>query len=176
MAATFDQPEHRLSSFVDSLLDRIVVVDAPAWWTAVDTGTIMVIKSREARMNWEQKRRARGIKPAHLDWYLYQEPRYTQFELKYGDKDASPGQDGTMTGLQRVGIPTAVCNSVLSVYEHLKRAGFRLHGNAHNIAIEIEARWRAADSAARPAPKKRRGGPVKPKGLPPSVEDVMGWT
>lgn len=159
MAAKFDQPEHRLSHYVDSLLDRIILTDGPHWWTAVETGTIMLNKSAYARMNWEQKRRARGIKPAHLDWYLYQAPLFTQFELKYEDAPTRDKQLDTITALIRCGVQTAVCRSVLDVYQFVQATGFRLHGNAANIAALTDMQWRAADEAARgpvAAPKKRR--------------------
>lgn len=169
-----DQPEHRLSHYVAMLLDRIVL--EPAWFTAVDHAARPMNVRPEAVMRWEQQRRAMGVKPGQLDFYVYQAPRFAQIELKTATGTLRPHQETTIRLLTERSIPAACCRSVLEVQEFLAAANFHLHGNAHNIAIEIEARWRAADSAARPAQKKRRGGPVKPKGLPPSVEDVMGWT
>jgi hypothetical protein len=56
---------------------------------------------------------------------------------------------------------------VIGVYEFLRDAGFKLHGNAENIAHEIEARWRAADDAKRSAEKPRRAS--KPRAEKPTA-------
>lgn len=55
-----DQPEWRLSHYVNSLLEKIIT--EPAWFTAVDTGTQMVHKTQEARFAAEARRKARGQK------------------------------------------------------------------------------------------------------------------
>lgn len=128
----------------------------PCWYSAIEGGTIMVNKSPQARMLESQRRKARGIKPHHLDWMVYQHPIYSQFELKYGDPKPSDGQETTMKLLADRAIPAACLNTVMSVYDFLRDAGFKLHGNAENIATEIEARWRAMDEA-------KRGGEAKPK-------------
>lgn len=148
-----DQPEWRLSHYVNSLLEKIIT--EPAWFTAVDTGTQMVHKTQEARFAAEARRKARGIKPAHLDWYIYQFPIFSQFELKYGHNTPETNQETTIDLLKKRDIPTGTYCTVLQVYEHVKAAGFKLHGNAENIARETELRWRAADEA------KRGGATVK---------------
>jgi hypothetical protein len=149
-----DQPEWRLSHYVDSLLDRIMI--EPCWYSAIEGGTIMINKSPQARMLESQRRKARGIKPHHLDWMVYQYPIYSQFELKYGVPKPSDGQDTTIKLLSDRDIPAACLSTVMGVYHFLRDAGFKLHGNAENIAAEIEARWRAMDEA-------KRGGDAKPK-------------
>lgn len=153
-----DQAEHRLSHWVDTFLERVMV--EPCWFTAVDTGTIMVNASPQARMNWQAKRKAMGIKPHHLDWYVYQRPLFAQFELKVGTNDATPGQAATRIALARHAIPTEVCWSVPQVHAFLVKAGFRLHENALNIALEIHERVGASNDAAalkkgKPKPKAR---------------------
>jgi hypothetical protein len=146
-----DQPEWRLSHYVDVLLDRILDQSAPTWYTAVETGSIAFKATVEARMRIEQRRRARGIKPAHLDWYVYQQPLFTQIELKYGHSDETDGETRTISQLQSRKIPAACCYTIGQVYEHLKNNGFRLHGNAENITREVEKRWQATDESKRGA-------------------------
>ena len=150
-----DQPEHRLSAHVGALLDRII--EQPAWYTAVETGTVMVNKSPQARMNAEAKRRKRGIKPFHLDWYVYQRPTFAQFELKVGYNKTTDGQDTTIRLLHERNISAGVCRSVLDVWVFLSAAGFKLHANAENIAREIQERWHAAQDGA----DLRKTQPVK---------------
>jgi hypothetical protein len=168
--AKVDQPEHRLSHYVNTLLERVVV--EPCWFTAVETGTIMVKATPEARMQAENRRRSRGIKPAHLDWMLYQAPRYAQIELKIASP-VSDNQQATMTALARQGIPSGVCRSVLDVYRFLNAEGFTLHGNAFNVAHEVEQRWRAAQDEVdlrktKPAKISRARKPRAPKPSPGS--------
>ena len=141
-----DQPEHRLSAHVNMLLERIMV--EPYWATAVETGTIMVNQSPQARMNAEAKRKKRGIKPAHLDWYAYQHPVYAQFELKVKGGRVSDNQDVTIKLLHERRIPAAVCWNICDVFNFLRSNNFRLHPNAANIAIEVSERWYAAQREA----------------------------
>lgn len=164
-----DQAEHGLSHWVDAFMDRAFL--CPGWYTAVETGGWMRDESREARMNAENKRRARGIKPAHLDWYAWQQSTglFTQFELKVDNRPTRPGQDQTMVLLRRNNIPTAVCQTVPEVCEFLSGAGFALHGNARNIAIELHEQYLAKRRAhGTTAPKKsrpRKSAPSKSPGL-----------
>lgn len=153
-----DQAEHGLSHWVEVFLDRALL--GFGWYTAVETGTWMVGQSREARMNAENKRRARGIKPHHLDWYAWQKSTgiYVQWELKVNGRPTRPGQDQTMVALRRNEIPTAVCETVPEVCEFLIGAGFELHGNARNIATELHERYLAH--------RRERGAPPKPKRAP----------
>ncbi len=171
-----DAPEWRLQHFAHMLLERIVL--EPCWITGVEDARVMMKGSREALMRMEQRRRARGIRPHHLDHVVYQAPLYTQIELKYGKGKPTEGQEATMRLLSERGIPTACCWTIMQIYEHMRSAGFRLHGNAENIAREIEARWRAADEAKRgaaPAKKRSRGPAIRrANGVPPSLEE-MGW-
>jgi hypothetical protein len=168
-----DQPEWRLSHYVNSLLERILL--EPCWYTAVDTGTQVFKGTPQARMAWENGRRARGIKRAHLDWYAFQAPRFTQFELKYNHTRPDDNQAVTINLLTKRDIPTGTFCTILQVYAHLRDAGFRLHGNAANIAAEIDARWRAEDEAKRNgAPKPKR--PAKPRPAKPSPSQVRRLT
>lgn len=152
-----DQPEHRLSFFVDSLLDRILVGDC--WYTAIDHSGAAIGKSDQAQMAWRQRQKAMGIKPAHLDWCVYQRETglYAQFELKSRYNQPTDGQETTMRLLRERGIPTGCAWNLQQFYTLLVEAGFRLHANAANILVEIEARHAAAQDGAalKSAPKKR---------------------
>jgi hypothetical protein len=169
--AKIDRPEARLSHYVASLLERIVV--EPAWFTAIDSAQPMGSQAPGARARWEQQRRTMGVKPAHLDWMIYQAPRYAQIELKIASP-VSANQEATMAALARNGIPSGVCRSVLDVYRFLNAEGFTLHGNAFNVAMEVEARWRAAQDEVDlrktkpPMPQKSR----KTRAPKPSLADV----
>lgn len=147
-----DQPEHRLSYFVDALLDRIMV--EPCWFSAIDHGAAPLGKSKEeqrkANMIRAQRMKARGIKPSHLDWFCYQKETgiYAQIELKIGYKQPDEGQLTTMRLLRARGIPTGCAWTLRQFYDLLVQSGFRLHGNSLNILAEIQARYEAADGKA----------------------------
>jgi hypothetical protein len=109
------------------------------------------------------RRKARGIKPNHLDWYAWQRETgvYAQIELKVGTNAATPGQEATMAALARNDIPNAVCRTVPEVYEFMVAAGFQLHRNAANIAQECHQQYlakRREAQAKKPAraPRKRK--------------------
>lgn len=156
----YDQPEHRFSHYVDMLFDRVIL--EPCWFTAVDHSGPVGQKgdTREQRatkrMRWEQRLKAIGVKPSGLDW-----PAVMQFdpesyavtaicwiELKRGDRTPTAGQVITIKELERRGQVCGVARSIRDCLRLLVAAGFRLHGNADNIACEIEARLEAADAAA----------------------------
>jgi len=141
-----NQHEHRLSHFCDKLIERIVL--EPYWATAVDTGTVLFSKNPYARIMWENHRRWMGIKPHHLDWYIYQNPIFVQIELKHGYNQLSPGQRTTIRLLEERGIQADVCWTIPQFYSTLLNAGFRLHGNAQNIMFEIDERYQAAERKA----------------------------
>lgn len=138
---TIDHAEHGLSHWVALFLERTVV--GHCWHTAIEGGTWLSGATQQARMNAETKRSARGIKPSHLDWYLWQKStgQFTQFELKVKGRKIRVGQDQTMVALRRNQIPTAVCETVPEVCAFLRDAGFVLHGNAVNIAAELHERY-----------------------------------
>ena len=154
------QREHIFSHYVDALLDRIMV--EPCWFTAVDHSGAAIGKSDHAQMAWHQRRKAMGIKPAHLDWYVYQRPIYAQFELKVGRGDLKDGQRATMRLLEARGIPTGCAWTIPQVYRLLVDAGFVLHGNAENIMLEVDARCQAA-LAGVDGPRKRAAGKPQEK-------------
>lgn len=150
-----DQAEHGLSRWVTAFLERTII--GACWFTAVETGTWLPGSSEQGRMNAETKRRARGIKPAHLDWYLWQKStgQFTQFELKVYGRPTRQGQKDTMAALRRNEIPTGVYETVPEVCEFLLASGFVLHGNARNIAAELHERYLAQRREKAPAKRKR---------------------
>lgn len=157
------QPEWGLSHWVDAFLNRTLM--GPGWHTAVETGVFMMGSTPEQRMNSDNLRRARGIKPHHLDFYAYQKSTgiYAQWELKVEGRPTTMGQDQTIAALQRNSIPTGVFETVPAVCAFLRAAGFDLHANADNIATELHERYLAMRRAApkkkgAPRPPKRRGG------------------
>lgn len=169
-----DQPEHRLSHWCLELCDRIVLTDEPSWWTAIDHSVKMSNDNPQAKMNFENHRKFMGIKPHHLDIYIYQYPWFAQIELKFAasqsaaEKALTQGQRDTITALTRRRVPNGYAWSIRSFYEVLCRIGLRLHGNAENIVREIEVRYAAAQDGAeikRAAPPKKRpaGRGYKPK-------------
>lgn len=150
-----DKPEARLSHhIIEELLERIVLTDAPSWWTAIDHSVKMSNESPQAKMNFENHRKWMGIRPHHLDTYVYQYPLYAQIELKFAtsrtaaEKALTIGQRDTMAVLTRRRVPNGFAWSIRSYYEELVRIGFRLHSNAENIVREVEARYAAAQDTA----------------------------
>jgi hypothetical protein len=153
-----NQREHRLSHYVDKLLDRILA--EPCWYTAIDTAAKSIDGDKTKAMVWAQRRKAMGIKPSHLDWYVYQCPRFAQIELKAvaGQQEAykalRPGQRDTMRMLGKQQIPCVAAWSIRSVYEFLRDSGFQLCPTAETIVQIIEAEYHAKDDAALVSPKK----------------------
>lgn len=126
----------------------------------------MISKSPYARLSWENHRRFMGIKPHHLDWYVYQKPIFMQIELKVGYNQLSDGQRTTMRLLNDRGIQSDVCWTIEQFYSALLNAGFRLHGNAQNIMTEVAERYAAACDTARqpkkPGPRSYKQQEAKP--------------
>lgn len=159
---------------MDALLDRILV--EPCWYSAVDHGAAPMggtkDEQKQARMIRAQRMKARGIKPSHLDWFIYQRGIYAQFELKYGSNKPDDGQEATMRLLREREIPTGCAKTVRQFYDLLVDAGFALHPNAENILVEIEARYAAADDKARMI---KNGEVVKKKYVPRKAGPRYLW-
>lgn len=157
-----DQAEHRLSHYVDALFDRILM--PPVWYSAQDHSGAAIGRSEHAQMAWRQRQKAMGIKPSQLDWRIVQGAPmlYAEIELKVRGNQPTLGQLTTIRLLKERGFPAGVAWSVTEVYEFLRTSCFRLHGNARNITLEIETRWRAEDEAERPT-KKRAAPHTEPR-------------
>ncbi len=161
--AAIDQPEWRLQHYGHLMLVRVVL--EPCHITGVEHAEAMKNKSPQSIMRLAQRRKARGIIPGHLDHTVVQAPLYSQIEWKYGDGRLSPTQSETIRILNAKGFPATCCWSVWEAFEHIRDAGFRLHGNAENIAREIEIRWRAADEAKRGGAAKKKKRSSMPRGM-----------
>ena len=150
--------EHRFSHYVNAYFERVLVGDC--WFTAVETGVYMKGATDEARMRAETLRKARGIKPAHLDWYVYQRETgiFGQLELKVGKNRPNAGQEVTIRLLEERKIPAGCAWTIPQVHDWAVDSGFKLHGNAKNIVRELHQRHLAADLEA-----EGKVSPVAPK-------------
>lgn len=128
-------------------------------------------------MVWRQRQKAMGIRPSHLDWYIYQRDTgiFAQIELKAPGNVPTPGQETTMRLLRERNIPAGCCWSIRDFYDVVRSAGFKLHPDVDAITAEIEAKHAAADLAAqtrqrKPAKREPRPRPIE---APPFLEDVL---
>ena len=169
-----DQPEHRLSSFVDGFFDQVIT--EPCYFTAVDHSGPVGQKGdspeqrRIKRLRWEQRQRAMGVKPDQLDWYAVQFDPVTfkptaicWIELKWGDNKPTGGQQDTMQHLGKRGQVCGVAWDIADCLQYLRAAGFRLHGNADGIAKLAQLRLDAAHAAAPAKLAKRAKARGKPR-------------
>lgn len=141
------RPEHRFSHWAIKLLD--VVLTKPCFYTAVDTGTALLKTGsqeevRRARAAWEAHRRYMGIMPHVPDLWIYQRPILAMCELKIGRNDTTVSQNVSIELIREQNIMVRICYTIPEVFEFLKRADFRLHGNAANLAKLIDERYQAA--------------------------------
>lgn len=143
------QPEHRLQSWADRFIDRVVL--APSFITGIDHAGKTTDNAR-ARMA------ARGVKFGISDHYILQgEPTVSAWcEFKHGSGKATDRQEGVMQAIGACGVHTFVARSIYDVLRGLRVAGFRLHQNADNLAAEFQARLEAAEAPSRPATAKPR--------------------
>lgn len=159
-----NQREWRLSHWACEMLERILLSDVPIWVTAVETGTYLPGASDAQRFATENNRKYRGIKPHALDLDIYQAPLRAFFELKIGTNKPSENQFTTMRMANERRIPSGWGNSLRQVYVFVSQCGFRLHLNAANIVVEIEARHAAAEREAEvERPVKKRAAPRQAK-------------
>jgi len=159
-----NQREHRFQHWCCEYLDRALLTDVPVWFTSIESGSYMQDATKEQRFAWEGHRKYRGIKPCHLDLYVYQKPLFAQFELKVGTNKLTSGQRVTIRLLRDRDIPTGCAYTLREFHSLLVASGFRLHGNAENILKEVELRLAAAEGRAVTAT------PPKAKGRPPRAD------
>jgi len=169
-----DKPEHRLSHWLNTLLDRILTGDC--WYTAIDHSGAETGRSQAERDAWHRRQAYQGIKSSHLDWYAYQRETgiFTQFELKVGSNKPTDGQCTTMRLLGERHIPTGCFYTLREVYDFLRATGFVLHGNSAGILAEVEARHAAADRAAAVKKTSTAKAPrsYKPRTAKPTLRQV----
>lgn len=135
-----DQREHRFQAFVDRYIDRVVL--PPMFTTGVD-------QAGENTQNQRARAAGRGIKFGIPDVYILQDGKSCWIELKIDRNNTTTRQLAVMAALRAAGAGALTAWSIYDVWGILRAAGFRLHGNAENICIELTARWQAADEAAK---------------------------
>jgi hypothetical protein len=151
-------PEWSFQSWVDRLLDRIVV--PPMFTTGIDHASQTTDNAR-ARMA------GRGIRFGLPDVFVAQSwGRCGWLELKRGSR-LSAAQEGVHRALRAAGQKVAVCDTMAGVVVALRDFGFVLRANADNLAVEYEARCVAAERA----PAKPRA-PGKPRARKPSQSRI----
>lgn len=151
-----DNREHRFQSWVDRLLDRIVL--PPMFTTGIDHASQTTDNAR-ARMG------GRGIKFGVPDVFVCQgiNGASVWLELKRGSS-VSTAQQGVHLALRKAGQNVAVCDTMAAIVEALRGAGFFLHRQADELAREYEARCVAKERA-----------PATPKRAAPKRLRRMGW-
>lgn len=144
--ASPNQREHRFQGWTDRLLDRIIL--PPCFITAVDQAGQDTDSARARMMG-------RGAKfglPDH--WAFQAAPNVAcAWELKVGHNIPTPRQEVRMAALRAAGVFAGAAWDLHDVLAIAREAGFRLHGNAENICVELTARWKADE-------RKRESGPA----------------
>jgi hypothetical protein len=155
--------EAAFQAICDRFIDRVVL---PPFWT---TG---INHENEASDNARARARGRGVKPGVFDIYVCQYPaRSVWLECKWGPNKPSDAQRAVYAALSLCGIARAFCWSINDVLAALAVAGFRLHGNAENLAAEYQARAEAAVREAEvKASRPRKVG--KPRAIKPTPAQV----
>ena len=150
------KPEARLSHYVNEMLKRVLC--EPCWFTAIDCSGPMKSDNPHAGAMWMASRKYLGVKPSHLDWYLFQPNKnvidnttwygplglYMQIELKVGKNKPSANQLATVEALRRQGIQSTICWSLPEVFTAINCCGFRLEANAEYVLKELMERYAAA--------------------------------
>lgn len=155
--AKLNQREHRFQSWTDRLLDRIIL--PPCFITAIDQAGKDTDNAR-ARMQ------GRGAKFGIPDHWVFQGNPIVAgaFELKVGRNDTTDRQEARMKALRDAGVHADAAWSLWDVLAIARKAGFRLHGNAENICIEMTARWEADEHRRQTAaPKKSSSRAPEPR-------------
>jgi hypothetical protein len=119
-----------------------------------------------ANMNTRMMALGRGCKPGTSDVMLWQgEPAVmAAIEVKHEGSERA-GQGAFAEALERCGFHAVrECRTTAEALAGLRHAGFRLHGNADNLAVEYQARIEAGlrELAA------RKGGAGPKRKAPPS--------
>lgn len=148
-----DQREHRLQAFSDRFIDRVML--PPFWTTGIDHASNTTDNARA-------RARGRGVKPGIPDVYVIQgnPARCVWIELKRGSK-LSESQIVVHHAMAQCEVLAFVAHNIHDVLSALQLGGFRLHGNAKNISMELEEKLDAADRAITP----RRISRTKPSSV-----------
>lgn len=158
------KPEARLQAWADRFIDRVVL--PPMFTTAIDVGREWV--SVQHAMSHKARGTVFGLPDALVAQGDGQElSTVAWIEYKRGTR-LTARQVAAHTALQRVGFHVYTASSISDVLDALRLAGFRLHGNAASIAVEMEERLLASDRVAEA--KKPRAS--KPRAARPSAATI----
>jgi len=129
------------------------VVKPPMFVTAT-------VNENEMTDNARARAKARGMVAGLYDLYAAQGGwgKSCWLELKWGKNKPSDAQNNVGAALDACGIPRGYAWSIHQILEHLRAAGFALHGGADVLAQEYQAR---AEAAVRKA-ELRAASPYKP--------------
>ena len=115
------------------------VVKPPMFVTAT-------VNENEMTDNARARAKARGMVAGLYDLYVAQGGwgKSCWLELKWGKNRPSDAQNNVGAALDACGIPRGYAWSIHQIVEHLRTAGFALHGGADVLAQEYQARAEAA--------------------------------
>jgi len=117
-------------------LERVLV--PPFFYTAI-------AHENELTENARARARARGVQPGVPDLFICQSPARTLWlELKWGKNKPSEAQRHIEVRLRACLVPAFTAWSMQDALAALTTAGFKMHGNAANLATEYQQRAEAA--------------------------------
>jgi hypothetical protein len=149
------QREHIFQAVVDRFLDRVVL--PPMWTTGIN-------HENELTDNARARARGRGVKGGVFDIYICQARGMSLWlECKWGSNKPSDAQQTVWRQLTACGISAGYCWSINDVLNGLRFAGFSLHSNAENLAVEYQARAEAAVATAELRAARPRSVGSKPR-------------
>jgi hypothetical protein len=159
------QREHAFQGIADRFIDRVML--APYWTTGIN-------HENELTDNARARARGRGVKPGVPDIYIAQGGRSCWIELKWGSNQPSDAQIAVHDALTDCQIARSFAWSIHGIMTALLGAGFSLHPNALNIAVEYQARAEAAVAKAeeRASRPRSRGRARSLKPTPAQVRRV----
>jgi len=155
--------EAAFQAIADRFIDRVMMT--PFWTTGIN-------HENQLTDNARARARGRGVKPGVFDIYVCQYPaRSVWLECKWGKNTPSEAQLAVSDALRKCHVSRAFCWSIYDILRALTDAGFVLHGNALNLAVEYQARAEAAVREAEvKASRPRKVG--KPRAIKPTQAQV----
>ncbi len=116
-----------------------------------------ICHENELTENARARARRRGVKSGIFDLQVYQSSsKVVWIELKWGKNTPSEAQKQVAERLWMCAVPHGFAWSIGDVLDILSRSGFRLHGNAKNLAVEYQARAEALVARAEARATKPR--------------------
>jgi hypothetical protein len=162
------QREHKFQSWVDRLIDRIVL--PPMFVTGID-------HAGQTSDNARARMAARGIKFGLCDMFVAQHQpnqvfpnsRSAWLELKR-DAPLSPAQIAVHKQMRAAGQFVAVCRTMQQVVAALQDAGINL--TSPTVCTHLAAEYEARSKAAENAPRKPAKPSSKPRGVKVSPSKI----